>query len=251
MKLLKELLGVKKFQDQTADEVIDYLKSHFSSLKPLGQGASGVALTDGANVYKFWLVDSAYDDFIQYCMKHQSNPLLPKLKSGIKTMPAFFLRHKDSPDVVKYVKMERLTHALKSDCNVMISKKLERWIDLEHLYYLIESENGEPEDVYLNLIDEFKDSQIDVDDLTDELKLLVETLCDIYELTQKKNYKKKSHHPDLHLGNVMMRDKQLVIIDPIANVDDLNLNATLSRFGKKLNQIGKAGRHVTSGSHSA
>jgi len=104
MKLF-ELVGVKKFADLDFKEVISSMKEYSEA----GEGANAIVVKHGSRneVIKFWLEDSAYEDFIDYVQKHPSK-YFPKLYSKPKELTAFFLRPKDFPKKIKYVRMEKL-----------------------------------------------------------------------------------------------------------------------------------------------
>ena len=101
--------GIRKFVDKTSDQVIEISKEQFkhkkTNLKFLGDGLHGAVLGLQNYVYKFWLVDFAYEEFLTYCAKKQHNKFLPRLQSNIRHMPAFFLRDKKAPDALAYIKM--------------------------------------------------------------------------------------------------------------------------------------------------
>ena len=243
---LLEVVGVKRFQDMTASEVLDYMKSTLGgggrNIKVLGQGASGVAIQIGNNVYKMWMLDSSYETFVKYCLEHQDNPFLPKFQSGIKRMPAFFVRHEEAPDHINYVKMEKLVnigsrfHSYGFNLNVEFEDE-EDEDERGHLSYLrlqdaiyICQEIGNtvipPLVEFVQLLNKRNGHTYTHDDLSADLKLFIATIQDIKQL---------NHSLDLHQANFMGReDGQIVIIDPIANKDDLNLNYKFQKFDEKL-----------------
>ena len=65
--------GIRKFVDKTSDQVIEILKEQFkyqkTNLKFLGDGLHGAVFGVQNYVYKFWLVDFAYEEFLKYCAK--------------------------------------------------------------------------------------------------------------------------------------------------------------------------------------
>lgn len=107
---LDELLGVKKFYDKHLDDVKKAFVSNGSLYKKLGSGATATAYAQGDEyVYKFWLMDTAYEKYVDYCLDNQDNPHIPVLYSDIKNLHSFFARTEDFPDKIRYIKMERLT----------------------------------------------------------------------------------------------------------------------------------------------
>jgi hypothetical protein len=102
---LYELVGVKKFADLDFKEVLATMQDY----KEAGEGANAIVVKHGTRneVIKFWLEDVAYEDFINYVDNHPSK-YFPKLYSKPKELTAFFLRPKEFPKKVKYVRMEEL-----------------------------------------------------------------------------------------------------------------------------------------------
>jgi hypothetical protein len=234
---IEEMVGVKKFQNMTSADIEKFFGGNFNSVKLLGVGMHAMALQIGEEVYKFWLVDSAYEAFARYCMANQGNQFLPKFHGGIKTMPAFFLRSSNAPDVVKYVKMEKLIpvgHLTGNSWEVHPEFQDEeeedewgsyRYVNFENVVQLCEKAlfkdlNGFTHAMQNNRGANFTYNPTNFDPV---LTLLVNTIMDIMELGD--------NHLDLHAGNVMKRaDGQLVILDPIANNKDVALNNEFLKF---------------------
>lgn len=247
---LNELMGVKKFANMSAEQIISFIEREFGDsqkLRVLGQGANGVAIEVQGQVFKMWMNDSAYRDFISYVQGHSSNPFLPKLQSGIKKMPAFFLRREDAGSVVSYVKMEKL-EPIGSMANYSWT------IKTRPTYQDYDEEDNDSTQYSANLtqVCEFMNavtpSEIPIsvrfgswiagkqngvkyskDEMEPDLQLLLVTLYEIKFLN-------RSHSVDLHGGNFMRRGDQLVILDPITNPMDMALNNQLDRFNKRLNR---------------
>lgn len=236
-------MGVKQFANMNAQEVLDYIKNTLGSnnIQVLGQGAMGAALKIGSTVYKLWQQDSAYTDFVKFSRANPNNPYLPKFFTDVKRMPAFFIRHEDSGDYVNYVRMEGLDpvgHLLDDVFFLKVDFQDEEDEDERGHLARIKVQN------VLNIVNDMPDSvfqpirqfqlkltsmtghEYDLDDFPDELKLFVNTLAEIKQL---------GHNLDLHPGNFMSRGgKQLVIMDPIANKEDLRMNHIFSKFNANL-----------------
>lgn len=242
---IMELTGVKKYHDMTASEVMDQFRSVIgqSNIKLLGQGANGAALLINNTVYKFWLLDSAYTAFVQYCNNHSNNPCLPKFLSPIKKMPAFFIRHADAPDYVNFIKMEKLTSNrsilhYRFDLNYQPYEAAFDEIDdgesditgitlATALYYFDRLQDNEipPLTQFTQYLSRYHKMKYNTDILGKELTTFLTTLIDIKNL---------GFTLDLHDENFIMRDDQLVILDPIADVNDLKLNRAFYKFDEKL-----------------
>lgn len=236
-------MGVKQFANMNAQEILDYIRNTLGSnnIQVLGQGSMGAALKIGSTVYKLWQQDSAYTDFVEYARANSNNPYLPKFFTDVKRMPAFFVRHEESGDYVNYVRMEGLDplgHLLDDTFPLKV----------EYQDYEDEDERGHLGRIkvqsVLNIVNNLPDSVIhpmiqfqlklnsmtgheyELEDFPAELKLFVETITEIKQL---------GHNLDLHPGNFMSRGgKQLVIMDPIANQEDLKLNRIFSKFNSDL-----------------
>jgi len=241
---IQELLGVKKFADKTANDVIRYMDQTGKFLRNLEKGANAVALTDGTDVYKFWYFDSAYEKFIRYAIANQSNPLMPRVKSKIKKLPAFFLRDRNAPDYVQYIKLEMLAPVENPhDVKFRIFADLEITINFNDLQEIL-ADNVD-EKVYMARIYSYAIS-LDPEkypnirrthgpsDISKDIVNLVKTYIDISELIDG-----ETDFMDLHSGNIMLRGDQLVILDPIANTLDIDLNDKIFRYKASLD-IGKA-----------
>jgi hypothetical protein len=113
--MLTELLGVKKYADKSASDIVDELfdGQGKGKLRYLGAGANAVAVTNGTIVYKFWLYDPCFDAWVDYCRANPKVPELPKYYTKIKTMPLFFKVSDKAREKVgnrlKYVQMEKLS----------------------------------------------------------------------------------------------------------------------------------------------
>lgn len=227
---LNELSGVKKFATMDHQEVLNYLKKTLgdTNFKPLGSGAHGTAVLVGNTVYKFWMMDSAYTDFVKYAKKKPNNPFLPKFLSEIRRMPAFFFRDASAPDWVYYVKVEPLTK-LSGDLSEQYiempfkdqsGRKSNIALDLETIINCVKQTNSYKE--CLQKIGMSFGVSLDENTAPALLRGFLGVLWDLEALD--------SHYLDLHKENFMMRGDQLVILDPIANIDDNAISNNISSF---------------------
>lgn len=228
--VLKDLFGEKSTKN------INFTK--------LGDGANAVALQINGSAYKFWFEDDAYESFIEYVLKNQNNRFLPKLESKIKTLPAFFIRHFNAPDKVKYVKLESL-ESFKSDNRFEIGDGSDsfnisiiideidsraRVINLSRIdfYSIIFELLSKRTDHNFNLLQKidikFKNNfRSYIKD--DDLKLFIDTMYDIYLIAAE-----TGSRFDLHTGNFMNRGNVPVILEPLANKDSLKINRFIQQF---------------------
>jgi hypothetical protein len=271
---LMELLGVKKMYQMTRQDIDKFLEG--SEFKPVGEGGNASVFLKGDTIYKFWLRDEAYEKFLEYVLKHQHNPYLPRLKSGIKELPTFHRRHLSAPDRLRYVKMEELENKSESKRgtyqNLYLFKKKSRDIYISErkvldIFYIDIDKGMSREQLYRAVLDgvehyakkqlEIRYDDEDDEDLSElerqldlfdtekidnpELLLLIDTLCDIYELVGKDKHVRF----DLHDWNVLFRGKQMVIVDPLVSDKNLRFNQMLYRYEEELRKDMKDHREVT------
>lgn len=104
---LDELLGVKRIKDLPKSSLVRFL-DEYTPYKNAGSGHFANVFEKDGVIYKFWIMDPAYDKFIEYVEKHKDNPHLPKFLSRRKQLTAFHRRHKDHPKKINYIKIEKL-----------------------------------------------------------------------------------------------------------------------------------------------
>ena len=233
---IMELAGVKRFKDMTSEEVLRFIHEKLGNgkMRVLGKGAHGAALQIGDVVYKLWMRDSAYTDFVKYCQKHPNNRFLPRFTSAIKQMPAFFDRHKEAPDIVNYVKMEKLQPIMNNSYEDY-EFKFNIPVDAEDGYgdvsivtlgmldgfFTHVSDTPNIFEKFITTFSQYREFNYKVEYMTEDLKLFISTMNDL---------KRLNHKLDLHDGNLMLRGEQLVILDPIYNPDDLKLARQFEQY---------------------
>lgn len=230
---LNELLGARKFADMTATQILNLLDAdddgnHKFEVKLLGQGATGAAILINDSVYKMWMVDSAYTEFVKYCLTHRGSPFLPKFQSKIKTMPAFFLRHHKAPDRVNFIKMEKLKplESISAANSIKIKYGTEAHQSVALPFFLMGIEKA----YRVKNDDGFEDNVIkgcniaNVDD-NSEFRDILKIISDM---------QKFKYNLDLHTGNWMLRGDQVVLIDPISDSNDGELNELFYNFDMNL-----------------
>lgn len=225
---LYELTGVRAIQDKDLIQLLADISGKDSKFKHIGNGANAHVLShSNGMIYKFWVKDSAYDSFINHVEKNQDDENLPKLKSKVKELHAFFKRPADFPDKIKYVKMERLTELHYIDV-IPGSQNLKIVDTINHIYYELRMHHSDKQ-----IFDQL--TQHEGTELSEETKAiiagLIKTLEGIRNIPDIRN-----HMTDLHSGNIMRRGKTIVIIDPISNDDDMRFNANLEKQLKNLNR---------------
>jgi hypothetical protein len=153
-----------------------------------GSGAFGAVFWKAGKpyVYKvFFDPDTAYRTYIEWCLKNQHNPFVPKVGKIIKV-----------PGTDIFInKIELLTRA---DDNVSAVKK---YIDYDYL------ENVDKDSPF------WRRSGMYVSSLEKALVSLYKNNRDFRDLI---DHLKEDWNFDVHWGNYMLRGEQLVVIDPIA-----------------------------------
>jgi hypothetical protein len=216
---LYELTGVKKFYDKDVEDVLSSMsKTHDEA----GRGHFGVTLKNSSKpeVVKFWIADSAYDDYVNYVAAHPYKHF-PKLYSKPKQLSAFFLRSTKFPDKVRYVKMEALQKAGIQDALIIseIFSKLSgcnNKLAVENYtkMYLREP-NKDFDESHLARLDEMVSN---VGEFCQEMFEMLHAVL------------KGSNHLDVHSGNIMLRSNgELVITDPIYNSDSYDEAENIKR----------------------
>lgn len=234
---------MKQFRDLKAVEAVARLQREFkagrTNLKFLGHGQSGVALTDGETVYKFWFKDSSYEKFVECALAHQSNPFFPKFKSKIKTLPNF-IKINTHPGDIRYVKMEMLQPwKLTSDYQIwedqaVIAKlgadKILNRMRFELMFDAVES--GKSLDALLDLC---LDNHRKQEGIKFDLKAYRDSVNpDIVELLKSliliDRALGSSDYFDYQRSNIASRGNQLVILDPVCNDADANISAAVLKL---------------------
>lgn len=229
MKLF-ELIGVKKLQDKTQDELVKLI-STMTPYKHVGHGAYSEVFKKDGKIYKFWMGDSAYDSFIDYVIKHHENPCLPKILSRVKVLKTFFKRHVKAPNIIKYVQLEELkpvTDETMIQAHPGGSNNLGAYEPEEVQVYAIcaalataEQDMGkDPAKIYEKAV-KYLNKELSYDTVRSPMLVnLLKTVAELLALPEMES--------DLHSGNFMMRgDHQLVCIDPGVNKKDHELMSFL------------------------
>lgn len=195
MKLF-ELIGVKKFHNLSIDELIELYAN--KNLK-LGKGSEAAAYVfeySPMEVIKFWFYDPAYEKFLDYVNQNKQDKHLPVLKSKLKNITTFHNRPLETPNKIKYIKLEKLIPVKKYKIQGLL-EQIEKIIDRN-----------------LELKD-FKGTK-------DELSFAV-TCIKVY-----KNLLGNGIDLDLHDENVMQRaDGTLVLTDPVSGFEIISFNDLL------------------------
>lgn len=227
---LCELTGVKAHYDKNFDEIDAMFGGKDSKFKSLGGGLfAKVYGHDTGDVYKFWVKDDAYEKYIDYCLKHQDNPFLPKFKSKIKNLTTFFKRPSSFPDKIRYIKMEALK-PVEHTSNQMVPGTDTTYRALINMLLEIIDFNG-TFDTVKQMIERMMrkhkvvaDSYILLNKKIGFVEDLFDVLSDLTKHVGKIN--------DLHEGNIMLRGDQLVLTDPFADIEQTKeLTALWSAIG--------------------
>lgn len=258
---LDELLGVKHLYDKHLNDVLKVFTTG-STYKKLGQGATATAFAQGDEyVYKFWLKDTSYEKYVNYCLDNQDNPHIPVLYSDIKKLHSFFTRVEDFPDKIRYIKMERLKpitnttiwpgvsakRVVGQNTNYDIHYDIHIASIIDNLYYMIYNNNKMMLNDTIQKITEenFKEKIIEYYRSNGDIKITSAALDEIFEVYKimydlRHSVFKDDSGADYHAGNIMMRGETIVITDPYADQESMELSDDIARAMKNLSQILKA-----------
>jgi hypothetical protein len=205
MNLLLELIGIKNghIDDTFPNFILELAKKHGIEIKEGLQ--AHVLLIPGKNyVYRIWVHDSGYEDWLRYCETHQSK-YLPKVLSKVRTLNVTFKRlPKDLK--LKVVKLERLDpidnvnfeNALAVFNQLIFRMRLSK-IKTLSIDELIEEMKNVPDDTYEEPGPHIESVVRHYEGFFEYIQGLVETLNDI-----------------AGDNNVMMRGDTPVLSDPLS-----------------------------------
>jgi hypothetical protein len=210
MKLL-ELVGVKKFADTDLEDVISSMTTH----EIVGRGSFAVVLknTSKPEVVKFWVEDSSYDDFINYVAAHPYKHF-PTLYSKPKALTAFFLRTKEFPDKIRYVRMENLKQISEDSIDWEVIRKM--------FYDLMDCRSKKDVDEFVKFYlshpgSRYKDE--DLEALHRMVKNVPEFCHEMFKMI--KVVIAPGRQLDVHSRNIMKRQNgEIVITDPVFSRSD-------------------------------
>lgn len=238
---LQELAGTKRLSNMTPAQAVDFVKSEFAAgkttLRPLGKGALGVALTNGTDVFKFWYQDSAYEKFANFCVGNDS-PWLPKFKSKVRTLPKF-LKIGDGAENIHYVKMELLQPFSGSDeIRIFDDEDLIKQIggeknnitSFENVFRWATASKA-PRGVLKWLLGDHQKTHkisIDLEQHWENVSPAMYSLVDV--MTKIRALLSDEDRLDFGTRNMAMRGTQPVILDPIVNDDDIRINNAINDF---------------------
>ena len=173
------------------------------------EGAFSKVIIGNSYVYKIWVNDPAYEDWLRVC-RNEENSWVPKLIGPIKLMKIFFKRNDQVPENPK-------DHYFPSTLKI---QKIEK---------LATNPNENDSKIFANCISELIDTKFSISDLSKilmteldntefNIDLIVSKADELYTIILAiRNLVKHEHNIDLHSQNFMMRGDQPVITDPIMN----------------------------------
>jgi len=196
MKILQELIGIKKF---TADTIADFLNLKIKSGEikvKWGDFSFVVIPTDANYVYKVWTHDDGWWEYLEYVNDHPGNEHLLKVIGRIKKIKYVFKRPKDFDTDLHIVKLEKLSE---------LERDSEAYKQVESLMLFFRKHN-----ISKLTKNDVKDIQVWIKEkgsVQPPPASFIETAIDVLKSSA-------ISYSDFHTGNVMLRDKTLVITDP-------------------------------------
>lgn len=220
--ILSELTGIKNFSD---DKTLIELFQKFieeSKYDLLGSGQTGVVLKrpDKNEVIKFWYMDEAYDDFIEYASTHKNKHLIKVLtKPKTVTLTTKNKEGVQTKKKIKYVRLELLkpyTPSIKlfgisfAEFNMLLAFMAGK----QHkntFNYTVTSVIEDPDTYDILQLD-----RKNIEGLRDFIKVYVDCMNAM---------KSDNIWADLHNENIMMRGNVPVIVDPAADAGAIDATA--------------------------
>ena len=130
MKLLKELLGIKKYSTDTISNFLNQGIESGSIKVRSGSFAFVVIPKDANYVYKVWTVDPGWEEYLAYIQDHPGDPHLLRVMSRTRNIPFTFKRPSNFDVDMKIVKLEKLRELSEdeSDSVIDLRNALDRMI---------------------------------------------------------------------------------------------------------------------------
>jgi hypothetical protein len=214
--ILTELTGIKNFSNE--QNLIQLFQKYIeeTGYDLLGSGQTGVVLKhpEKNEVIKFWYMDEAYEDFIEYASTHNNKHLVKILSKPKKiTITTKNKNGVQTKKKINYVRLELLKPYSRSINLFGISFAkfnllLAFMAGQQHkntFNYIVSSVIENPETYRILEIDREK---IDIEGLRDFIKVYVACMNAM---------KTDNIWADLHNENIMMRGNIPVIVDPAAD----------------------------------
>lgn len=203
--LLTELTGIKNQSDKSLNDlIIDFIAKNY---KKIGIGSFGAVFENPKKpneVIKFWTSDPAYEEYINFALKHPSKHFLKVYKTGELT-----LNLNDQKIKLKYAKIEKLNRTEMFD-------DFSSGIELSEVLYFIESIDLEI--LKLPHILELASKEFSKNgNLPDDVS---EFIINVYSLHKALGNK---HNFDIDSRNVLKRGKEFVIADPYYSFNSVPL----------------------------
>lgn len=214
--LIENLTGIRKFENMTWSQLINYLKSQGFSYY-VGADTHVFVHPQKDYVYKIISSNSGNMRFIELALKYQNNAFVPKIKSVPRLIPLIHTRFLNAQNQAYIVKMEKLfplnTEAREfvfQACNCILAR-------------LTGQKTFNP---YQNPIDTEATSEMDDFANKEGNEISIESFFNKYRkykaaefiqfIEQVVEESGEDVFMDVHIDNIMMRkDGTLVVIDPL------------------------------------
>lgn len=224
---LNEITGIKTLKGVEAKDLITKAELFTGRVHVIGHGNNGIVLSDGKNIYKFWIKDAAYSAFVEAC-QGTTNPWLPVFKSRIRTLKKFYKGHD-----VSFVKMEKLSE-VSNNGQLYFAPFADRKVHFNLLDVIdcsVSAGLGNSPEDFMDLLlttgfvseltyDEKKNLRATNPKPSEQLKSLFAALKLIEALKDKTGADSDTGAD----GNILTRGQQPVFADPIVTLEDLDFN---------------------------
>ena len=239
--ILTELTGIKNFSDDK--NLIELFQKYIeeSGYDLLGSGQTGVVLKhpEKNEVIKFWYMDEAYEDFIEYASTHNNKHLVKILskpkKITITTKNKNGVQTKKKINYVRLELLKPLTPSIKlfgisfSKFNMLLTFMAGQQHKNTFNYTVTNVLNDDDTYELLHL----NKKNIDIEGLRDFINVYVACMNAM---------KTDNIWADLHNENIMMRGNVPVIVDPAADELAIDITNAFLKFnnGSDIKKLGKA-----------
>jgi hypothetical protein len=201
--ILSELHG--GFEGQTLEQVVKALVTKNKLGSADGSNAIVLYAPSKSYVYRVWVDDAGYEEWLKYAVQNQSNPHVLKVLSKVRTVQPKLAGIPDGK-TVKFVKLEKLGDLTMELANTITTA-------FQAAGELGEAELREMEyDGFVETMKETAEMYTDDgegDHIVKTMKKYDSFFKFYYELSVEKGYR------DMHAENCMMRGSVPVIIDPL------------------------------------
>lgn len=225
---LDEIIGVKSLKNKSAGEILKQIKSNGITMY---RGVYGIVLTHPKwdYVLKLFPKDDCYLEFLNFC-KQNTSTHLPKIIKGPMDLTPFFLDKHNTPvknliDKYHAVKLEKLTPFPIDENSEIYNAALISCTDMNlHKDYKQGLKDGNTDEVLKAYTKAYKSTK---PTKLKKYKSFIEVMIKVLD-----NMNRGKCKADIHVKNLMMRGKTIVIVDPYSAIEKtgMSMMKLISKF---------------------